>query len=291
MSLARGRYGIEFDPKRQGKEPSGLGGVFVLVALAAGVSLTWTIVNRFRSSAEETALTERVAEAAPPAAEAPPAQPEERAEPTEAPPPVPVAATDSYVRRPAKVRNLLMRLEEAEKRRDVEMAVTTIESIRALPGSPAADIDDALARRLGSLNLRRLFVIRNRQWVKAVTVKRGDSASRIAAENGSTLASFARLNGGNVNQIKIGATVYVMNHPRFNLVLRRRARIADLSLNGKFFRRYDLRGEVKDKEGAYELTEKRRAFWSTVGASFGSADREELEMLLPNGTPVLVSTL
>ena len=292
MSLARGKFGIEYDPKRQGREPSGLGGVFVLVALAAGVSLTWTLVKHFRSSAEEAALTRRVAEATAPPAIAEETSPD-RAEPAvaeEAPPPV-VATADSYVRRPAKVRNLLMRLEEAEKRRDVEMAVNTIESLRALPGSPAADLDDVLARRLGSLNLRRLFVIRNRQWVKTVTVRRGDSASRIASESGSTLASFARLNGGDVDKIKLGATVYVMNHPRFNLVLHRRTRIADLSLNGKFFKRYDLQGEVTVKEGAYELPERRRVFWSTVGAPFKSADRAEIEMLMPAGSPVLVSAL
>ena len=184
-----------------------------------------------------------------------------------------------------------MRLEEAEKRRDVEMAVTTIEAIRQLPGAPAADLDDSLARRLGKLNLRRLFDLHNGQWVKAVTVKRGDSASRIAAENGSTLASFSRLNGGNVDRVVLGAKVLVMNHPRFNLVIRRRTRIADLSLNGKFFKRYDLQGEVKMKEGTYELPDKRRAFWSGLGSPFSPDDRTELDILLPTGASVLVSEL
>ena len=122
-----------------------------------------------------------------------------------------------------------------------------------------------------------------------VTVKRGDSASRIASEHGSTLASLERLNGGNVEKIRIGAKLHVMDHPRFNLVLRRRTRIADLSLNGKFFKRYDLQGEIKAREGAYEVPERRKLLWEGLGSVFGKGDRAELEMLLPKGAPVLVS--
>ena len=82
-----------------------------------------------------------------------------------------------------------------------------------------------------------------------------------------------------------------MNHPRFNLVLHRRTRTADLSLNGKFFKRYDLQGAVKAREGSYEMPEKRRDFWSGVGTCFKPEDRLEIDTLLPKGTPILVSEL
>jgi hypothetical protein len=192
-------------------------------------------------------------------------------------------------KRPVKVRNLLMRLEEAERRRDVEMAVSTIEQLRALPGSPAADLDNVLARRLGDLNMKWLFVLKNAQWVKEVTVKRGDSASRIASENGSTLASLSRLNGGSVDRVIIGSKLRVMNHPRFNLVVHRRSRTADLQLNGKFFKRYDLSSPVTGADGAYEISGRIRQFWTERGISFSMKDRAELEMLLPKGAAVLVS--
>ena len=278
MSLARGKFGIEYNPKQMEPESSGFGWIAVVVAFAALISLTVVIVRRVRSVEPVPETLEISAVATGPQAvtmtnEAPPA----------------VVRDTSFAHRPAKVQNLLMRLEEAEKLRDIEMAVTTIESIRSLPGSPAADIDDALARRLGTLNLRRLFEVRSAQWVKAVTVGRGDSASRIAVENGSTLASLSRLNGGNIDRIRVGAKLYVMDHPRFNLVLRRRARIADLSLNGKFFKRYDLPGEVRAKEGAYEVPERRKLLWDRLGTAFLKEDCAELEMLLPTGAPVLVS--
>ena len=279
MSLARGRFGIEYDPRKLEPESSGFGWVVVVVAFAALISLTIVLVKRIRSAEPDVV----------PLAEAASAVPAVPAAPTTSQ--VFRASREVVSHRPTKLRNLLMRLEEAEKRGDVEMAVGTIESIRALPGSPAADLDDALARRLGTLNIRRLFDLRCAQWVRTVEVRRGDSASRIAAENGSTLASLARLNGGNVDRIILGAKLYVMDHPRFSVVLHRRTRIADLSLNGKFFKRYALQGEVKARDGAYEIPERRKGFWEAFGPAFRKNDRAELDMLLPRGASLLVSEL
>jgi len=171
------------------------------------------------------------------------------------------------------------------------MAVSTIEQIRALPGSPAADMDDSLARRLGAMNVRRLFERRHAQCVKTVTVKRGDAASRIASENGSTFASLVRLNGGNLDKLHVGRKLYVMDHPRFSLVVRRRPRTADLSLNGKFFKRYDLADEVRGAAGPYEMPANARALWRSLGISLQPDDRAELETLMPAGAQVLISEL
>jgi len=286
VSLARGKFGIEYNPRQMEREPTGLGWVLAVIALAVLISLTWTLVKRARTPREDVPVET--------AAEQTAAQAPEKPAPADPAPPavaVPNEIRSSYSKRPVKVRNLLMRLEEAEKKKDVEMAITTIETIRSLPGSPAADLDDALARRLGQLNVRRLFVERSAQWVKEVTVKRGDSISRIAAENGSTLASLRRLNGGVGDNIRIGSKLYVMDHPRFNLVIHRRTRTADLSLNGKFFRRYDLPTTVGAKEGTYELPEKKRAFFSTIVVSLAPADLAELETLMPTGASVIVSEM
>ena len=300
MSLARGKFGIEYNPRQLERKSSGLGWVFLLVALVALISFAWTLMKHFRSHGEEAAQEVAVHEPPPSsAAEAPP--PVNGG--ADVPPPSPVQAKQVFQtfqpmnteldKRPSKLRTLLMRLDEAEKRQAVEMAVNTIETIRSLPGSPAADLDDSLARRLGALNVQRLFDLRNPQWVKEEAVGRGDSATRIAAEHGSTFASLARLNGGRekVERIVIGQQLYVLNHPRFNLVLHRRTRTADLSLNGKFFKRYDLPGEVRAREGAYEIPERRKLLWDRLGSAFKSDDRAELEMLLPTGAPVLVSEL
>ena len=294
MAFERGRFGIEYDLRQREREheSSGLGWVFVLVAVVAVVSFVWT---KFVRSGGEDEMPPAVPPApsvqTPSQPAPPPSGAEEHPKVVVDPPPPPRSVEASIAKRPVKVRNLLMRLDEAERRNDIDMAVSTIEQLRALPGSPAADLDDSLARRLGVLNVKRLFELKNAQWVKTVVVKRGDAASRIAAENGSTLASLARLNGGNVDKIAIGRKLYVMDHPRFNLVIRRRTRTADLSLNGKFFQRYDLDGEVSGNPGAYEMTANPRAVWRALGVLFKSADRTELETLLPSGAQVLVSEL
>ena len=287
MSLARGKFGIEYDPRKLEPESSGFGWVVVAVAFAALISLTFVVMKRIRGEESLPAPPEMIVETRPSAG----GRPGKTTVVTNADASVPFRDSAAFAHRPSKLRNLLMRLEEAEKHGDVEMAVGTIESIRSLPGSPAADLDDALARRLGSLNLRRLFELRCAQWVKTVVVRRGDSASRIATENGSTLASLARLNGGNVDRIILGSKLHVMDHPRFNLVLHRRTRIADLSLNGKFFKRYDLQDSVRIRDGAYEIPERRRGFWDAFGPVFRKGDRLELEMLLPTGASILVSEL
>lgn len=292
MALERGKFGIEYNPRRvRDDSPSALKWIVALVVVAALGSLVWTLVSRAKTPAEEPPPERPSARDALPPAPPPPASPKPKARPA---PSVKTFDADndrSLSKRPVKVRNLLMRLEEAERTRDIEMAVTTIETIRALPGSPAADLDDALARRLGKLNMRRLFSVKNAQWVKSVTVKRGDSATRIAREHGSTLASLKKLNVGSVDKLNIGDKLYVMNHPRFNLVIRKRLKTADLSLNGKFFNRYDLDGEITGVAGAYELPEKRRRFWNEIGVRFKSAAKDELDTLLPTGAGVIVSEM
>ena len=279
MAFERGRFGLEYD-SRQKEDPSGgLGWVVVAVAVVAFISLAWTLIGRFRSQSKEAEVEEVLNE---PQKTAPAADTEPDGRKFE----------DSAIsKRPVKLRNLLLRLDEAKKRHDVEMEISTIEQIRAMPGSPAADLDDALARRLGTLNMRRLFDLRNGQWVKKVTVKRGDSASRIAYENGSTLASLARLNGGYVDKIVIGKSLYVMEHPQPNLVIHRRARTADLSLKGKFFKRYDIQGEVSGKEGAYEFPANPRTFWRSIGVEFKVADRSEIEMMMPAKASVIIAEM
>lgn len=292
MALERGKFGIEYNPRSLRKEtPSFLKWIVALVVIAALSSLVWSIVSRNKVRKDDSLGTLSAIESSSSRVESAPT-----AEKTSAVANLPiidaVPQNDSSIsKRPVKVRNLLMRLEEAERMRDIEMAVTTIETIRALPGSPAADLDDALARRLGKLNMRRLFSIKSAQWVKNVTVKRGDSATRIAREHGSTLASLKKLNSFSVDKLKIGMKLHVMNHPRFNLVIRKRLMMADLSLNGKFFNRYDLSSEVKGSDGAYELGENRRRFWNEIGVEFKNADREELETLLPAGSSVIISEM
>lgn len=306
MSFARGRFGIEYNTARTGDDPSGLLpwalGVVLVVAL---VSLVATMVARAKREARDEAEVRALIEssgadvgafndAGEPVAVPSPKEGEAKAEEPppepELPPPEKIAAAGT-AKRPTKVTNLLMRLEAAEKNRDIAMAIDAIEQLRALPGNPAADLDDSLARRLGVLNMRRLFGAGKSPWTTEIVVKRGDNATRIAYEHGSTLASFAKLNGGDVGKVVIGKKMIVMDHPRFTLVVHRLTKTADLSLNGKFFKRYYLKGDVRGDVGAYEIPERIRQLWTEKGILLDSQDRAELEMLMPRGAVVLIAEL
>ena len=293
MSLERGKFGIEWNARQDERKSSWLGWVFLSVGLLALVSFSVTVVRRVRSSAADEAQERPPVESA---AHAPAAPGPAPASAVAAHPPPPAAIPEEVKeavterQRPVAVRNLLLRLEEAERQRNVEMAASTIEKLRALPGSPAADLDDALARRLGALNIRRLFEKKTPLWVKQVEVRRGDTASRIASENGSTFASLERLNGGNVEKIRVGQRLSVMDHPRFTLVVHRRARTADLMLKDKFFKRYDLTREPTGKAGTYELA-KGASFWKSLGVSFKMPGQTEIDLLMPAGATVLISEM
>ena len=287
MAFARGRFGIEYNPNPMDEESSGAGWLVAVIVLAAVAVLAAAGVRRLVSSApdEPSPIDAPVAvpTAAPVATNAPP-----RVEPPK-PPPIPQGAERN---RPRAAQNLLLKLEKAEAAQDVELAVSTIEQLRALPGEAVADLDNSLARRLGELNVRRLFVDKNRQWVKEVVVRRGDSATRIASENGSTLASLLKLNElPSADRLRVGQKLDVMDHPRFTIVVHRVAKYADLTLKGKFFKRYDIIAPVRAAAGNYETPARLRAFLAEKGITLAPADSAELDMLVPAKSSLLVSEL
>lgn len=295
MSFATGRFGIEYNPDARDERSPAPGRIIALVVAAAAVSLAVTVVKRVRARSDD--------DSPPPPVQTQTSQPPPPATPggnTPLPPGVETGDPRGYgastpggiERRPPRVRNLLLKLEKAEASQDVAMCVSTIEQLRALPGEPVADIDDRLARRLGELNVKWLFELKNAQWVKEVTVKSGDSATRIARENASTLASLRRLNPKtDVERLRTGAKVLVMNQPRFNLVVHKRTRTADLQLNGKFFKRYDLRDAVGGAPGAQVSSGNLRQLLADNGVWFNRDDRSEIELLMPKGSSLTISEL
>ena len=203
--------------------------------------------------------------------------------------------------RPAIVKTLLDRLATAEANKDVEMAIDTIERLRGLPGSPVGDLDNALAKRLGVLNCKKLFEMKSLQWVREVTVRRGENAARIAKEHGATYASTLKLNEGrDLMTIKPGDKILVMNHPRFNLVVHAQLAYADLFLQGKFFKRYYLIGLTTSESGIGDsgsnlqkpsstLTNLKDSKVTLKTLPLTVADRGELTSLLPANATLLVS--
>ena len=288
MAFAQGKFGIEYNANPIDEESSGAGWLVVVIALAAIAVLAAAGVRRLISSPLDDPSPVDTPVAVPTATSVATNAPT-HVEPPPPPPPLPPGAERN---RPRVAQNLLLKLEKAEAAHDVELAVATIEQLRALPGEAVADLDNSLARRLGELNIRRLFVGKNRQWVKEVVVRRGDSATRIASENGSTLASLLKLNElPSADRLNVGQKLEVMDHPRFTIVVHRAAKYADLTLKGKFFKRYDIIAPVRAAAGNYETPAKLRAFLAEKGIALSPADSAELDMLVPAKSSLLVSEL
>lgn len=286
--LEHTKYGIEYKPKSH-QDSGGFGWVVVLVIVLSLISLVMVRYHRYLTPGGEDVLPV-LADEFP--SEAAPTSSVEVVEEDSRDPVVPPAGAEVQIeRRPTEVVNLLMKLDEAMRLKDIELQVSAIERLRSLPGSPAADLDDRLARLLGRLNKHRLFENKNPKWVKKAKVSRRDTASSIAAENGCTMAAFVKLNGKKVEKLKKGDEVYVLNQPRCQLVVHRRAGYADLLMKGKFFKRYDLKSADKSADGMHEYPVSGNGFWKKVGLGFEPDDIKELEMLLTKGSPVLVSEL
>lgn len=281
MGFKQGKFGLEYLPDSKYREPRHLPKITWIVLAITLVSFSITLFRRLqnRKTEAETTITNQtsVVDAK--------IKSHARSEMESLPPSEIIRAGATHS---TKVRNLLMRLEAAEKLRDIEMAISTIEQIRSLPGNPAADLDDALARRLGKLNFSRLFKLKSPQWTTEVIARRGDSAARIAREHGSTVAAMTKLNG-DVSKIKAGQPLRVMHHPRFTLNIYRMTKIADLQLNGKFFKRYYLIGDVDSQTGSFNSGDSLHRFIVQHGIALKADDRSELEMMLPNNIPIIIS--
>lgn len=277
MAYQRGSFGIEYRPEGPAEETPWLLwaiGIAIAVALIYGsIACYRGVVRWITETPDETP---------------PPAPTREMSVPVEA-----IARTMEEFRlegdRPRQVDNLLMRLNRAIAMTNVALQVSTIEQIRSFPGAPAADRDDDLARMLGPLKLHMLFApgMRN-EWVKTIEVKLGNSASRIAAEYGTTVRCLEKLNG-DVSSLKAGQRLKVMNHPQFRLAVYRKTGIADLYLNGRFFKRYYLLGEVTGENGSYMFTSNTRSLLAKNGVKLVVKDVSELEMLLPKGANMTIA--
>ena len=285
MSLARGKFGIEFDPLRGDEAPSGRGLLIFAAVLIVLISFTVTLVKRLGANDEELAL-ERAERA--PVTEAAKAVPASLPAPPLAPAVPPEKA--ALASRSRTMRNLLMRLTEAERDRDLSRQVETIELLRALPGNPAADIDHLLVKRLGRLNYRWMFGDENSPWTSRLTPRRGNSAERIAKEQGMTLAALLKLNHWrSTDELRPNESVRVFNRPNFVLIVHRRSRLAELMLDGKLFKAYELAQVPRVESGLYQATDDFKQQFTKLDLAFTAPAQSELKLFLLASAPILIA--
>ena len=196
--------------------------------------------------------------------------------------------------RSVRERTLLLRLADAEHQGRLAIAVDTIEQLRAIPSM--ADIDDKLARRLGDLNVKRLFSGEPVPWVVEVAVSRGQSVHRIAKEHGTTVAAVRQLNGlSATEEPSAGRRLRVLEFPRAAFVVHKSTRHADLMLNGKLFKRYYVSIGKRTPSGAYPITslakEGPRSRFAALDIKIAAVDVRELDMFLAPGSSLTISEM
>ena len=311
MSYTRGRFGVEYDATRQrnGDDRHLLGWSLAAIAVLALVSFVSARGCARRVKLPDFTPPAPVAPVDPvpdkPAADVPAApsraqsaKPVPAARPKAAPPkPVVSEATRLVERwlansedRPPMERTLLEKLLAAERAGNAALALDTIERLRQRPAM--ADLDEPLARRLGALNFQRLLSRRPTPWTTTVTTRRGDSPYRIAREHGTTVAAVLKLNNLSPEaKLTPGTALRVLEFPRAALVVHRQTKQADLTLNGKFFKRYYASTGAATKPGSFQVTREAgpRTRFKDLGIVFAPTDLDEIAMLLPPGASIVVA--
>lgn len=309
MSYAKGRFGIEYTPRRRPDNKSGgLRWLLVVIGLLLiGSFIVARLLLRQKPArievedrtAPEPTIVSIPPAPVPPAASAP--APRTVATPPPRPPqPAPdpqatrdaVKLLDTVHQRPAAERVLLEKLAAAERQGEIVVAIDTIKRLCDRPA--VADLHPRLWERLGQLNMQLLLSDRSSPWTARVTVKRGDSRDRLARDNHTTSAALDRLNPKtNWKSIRPGDVIRVLQNPRAVLVIHKGLGFADLSLKGAFFHRYSFSGGAHATAGVYPVSREpgktAHAYLRDLGVSFSPQDRSDLEMFLAPESSITVS--
>ncbi len=299
MAFTRGRYGVEHNRRPDDEETHGLRR---LVVSLVAISVVASIAAHFIMKQKDAVDVEIEPAPAPRPVEKPVEKPAEKPViPTPAPAPVAPAPEpektekmlDKIRQRPTAERVLLEKLAAAERQGDAMIAIDTIERLCARPA--VADLHPQLRERLGKLNMALLLSGRSTPWTALVTVKRGDSRERIARDHRTTGAALERLNEKtNWARIRPGDVVRVLQNPRAVLVVHKGLGFADLSLKGKFFKRFYFKGGKSADAGVYpisrEIGKNFRTYLRKMEITFSPPDRADLEMFLaPDSSSITVS--
>lgn len=326
MGYARGRFGVEYQPRRSEGHP--LLWVVVTVVLLVSCAFTYYQLSHRKSPPVAVPQPDGVKspvvktsshEVRPVRASRPPAPPTNVIEktvspvggavrravvpmPAAVPPSKPDPSSDPNVLRvqkwietsqdrPAEERVRLERLLAAERDKNIPLAIDTIQKLCSRPAM--ADLQDVLLRRLGDLNLQLLFSGQNNPLITSVIAKRGDSRDRIARENRTTTTALMKLNPKiKWDRLKPGDTVRILFVPNPMLVVYKQRGYADLSIkNGQFFGRYDLTTSKNAKCAVYPISTEsgESVFVRFRELGLKAPKRAEIEMFLAPGSRIIIA--
>jgi len=256
MALQRGSYGIEFD-ERPGLPIGKLWGIVALILVVVlgvfffrgcgeesssqpvsdnGLGQTRYALPEEKAAEERPSLwrhfldSRRKADSGEAAANDAP----------QTPPPDGAKRQDSTPKiQSPEVRKLLDQAAQYESADDLVKTRLVLQEVRLRPD--AEDVRAFVERKLGTLNTALAFGDRAMPEKARHRIVSGDLIGKLAKRYGCTQDYLLRANGIDKPELlRIGREIWVLKEPVFELTVFRRASCAVLTLNGQFFKRYEV---------------------------------------------------
>ena len=87
----------------------------------------------------------------------------------------------------------------------------------------------------------------------------------------------------------LSQSVRVFNRPNFVLIVHRRSRLAELMLDGKLFKAYELAQVPRVEPGLYQATDDLKQQFTKLDLAFTAPAQSELKLFLLASAPILIA--
>lgn len=140
---------------------------------------------------------------------------------------------------PPEVQRLMDQVAELENSDDMSGARKIL--LHLLTRRDADEIRAFVERKIGALNTAMTFGARPMPEKTRHKVVSGDVISRLARQYGNTVDYILKVNGiDRPESLRVGREIWVLQNPVFELTVFKRAKKAVLTLNGYFFKSYEI---------------------------------------------------
>lgn len=181
-----------------------------------------------------------------------------------------------------EVKRLLERVAEYENADDLVNARLILHQL--FQRKDAEDVRAFVERKIGTINTTLAFSDRPMPEKTRHRIASGDLISKLAKRYGNTQDYLLKANGiDQPNRLRVGREIWVLEDPVFELTVFSKASNAVLTLNGQFFKRYEIGlGKPDDTSSGFDPVRKKLS-----KHRFLVGDLDELCILLPTTRSVV----
>lgn len=205
-----------------------------------------------------------------------PSKPEAKKNVPAVPPPIPADLTKEASPR---VMALLEAGQNAEKADDYFAARTNY--LVAISDKDCGKARPLLEERLGFVNIELIFTPRQMKGKVDHAILSGESVKLIANKFGTTVDLIVKANSiANPNRVQVGDRLRILDHPKFEIHVSKKANDLMVTLDGQFFKRYKVgTGKYgKTPTGTFKINDKisEPPWWRPDGTVIPFGDKENI---------------